>query len=93
MSAWTDFRDSIVDSLKFEEVTEELKEQFSVWLMESALPLAHTVANSFIVQTKAQAADEKGWCKVRDLIVLPAVIKLGPWVTEKALVKTNISAN
>lgn len=93
MSAWTDFRDSIVDSLKFEEVTEELKEQFSVWLMESALPLAHTVANSFIVQTKAQAADEKGWCKVRDLIVLPAVINLGLWVTEKALVKTNISAN
>ena len=92
MSAWTDFRDGIVDSLKFDEVTEELKEQFSSWLVETVMPLAHTAADSFITQTKAQAADEKGWCKIRDLIVLPAVINLGLWVTEKALVKTNVSA-
>lgn len=52
MSAWTDFRDGIVDSLKFDEVTEELKEQFSSWLVETVMPLAHTAADSFIAQTK-----------------------------------------
>lgn len=93
MSAWTDFRDGIIGSLKFDEVTEELKEQFSSWLVETVMPLARTAADSFITQTKAQAADEKGWCKIRDLIVLPAVINLGLWVTEKALVKTNVSAS
>lgn len=93
MSAWTDFRDDIIDSLKFDDVTEDLKVQFSSWLVETVLPLAHTAADSFITQTKAQAADERGWCKVRDLIVLPAVINLSLWVTEKALVKTNVPAN
>ena len=93
MSAWTDVRDGIIGSLKFDEVTEELKEQFSSWLVETVMPLAHTAADNFITQTKAQAADEKGWCKIRDLIVLPAVINLGLWVTEKALVKTNVSAS
>ena len=71
MSTWTDFRDGIADSVKFDEVTEELKEQFSSWLVENVLPLAHTAADGFIAQTKAQATDEKGWCKVRDLIILP----------------------
>lgn len=89
MSEWTDFRDSIVDSLKFEEVTEGLKEQFSAWLMETALPLAHTAAENFISQIKEQAKSEKGWCKARDMIVLPAVINLGLWATKKALTKVN----
>ena len=93
MSAWTNFRDDIIDSLKFDDVTEELKVQFSSWLVETVLPLAHTAADSFITHTKAQAADDRGWCKVRDLIVLPAVINLGLWFTEKALVKTNVPAN
>lgn len=92
MSTWTDFRDGIVDSLKFDEVTEDLKEQFSSWLVETVLPLAHTAADSFIAQTKAQAADEKGWCKVRDLIILPAIINIGLWAAEKALINTNVSA-
>lgn len=93
MSTWTDFRDGIVDSLKFDEVTEELKEQFSSWLVETVLPLAHTAADSFIAQTKAQAADEKGWCRVRDLIILPAIISIGLWAAEKALINTNVSAS
>lgn len=28
MSKWTDFRDSVIDSLKFDEVTEEMKKEF-----------------------------------------------------------------
>ena len=88
MSKWTDFRDSVIDSLKFDEVTEEMKKDFAVWLAEAVMPLATTAAASFVEQTKAQAAKETGWCKVRDLIVLPLVIEVGLWGIQKVLDKT-----
>lgn len=92
MSAWTDFRDGIIDSLKFDEVTEELKQELTNWLEDTCLPLAKTAADSFIGQIKEQAKAESGWCKVRDLIVLPAIITLGLWLVEKSLSKTNLKA-
>ena len=85
MSTWTDFRDNIVDSLKFDTVTDQMKEQFTAWLLETCLPLAQTAAESFISQTKAQAKEESGWCKIRDMVVLPAIINGGLWLAEKAL--------
>ena len=88
MSKWTDFRDSVIDSLKFDEVTEEMKKGLTVWLAETVMPLATTAAASFVEQTKAQAANESGWCKVRDLIVLPLVIEGGLGVIQKVLDKT-----
>lgn len=90
MSAWTDFRDGVIDSLHFDEVTEEMKQEFTGWLVETVLPLAKTAAASFTAQTKEQAKNESGWCKVRDLIVLPAAINIGLWFTEKALTKANV---
>ena len=77
MSAWTDFRDGIIDSLKFDEVTEELKQELTNWLEDTCLPLARTAADSFISQIKEQSKAESGWCKVRDSIVLPVIITLG----------------
>ena len=90
MSARTDFRDGVIDSLHFDEVTEEMKQEFTGWLVETVLPLAKTAADSFTAQTKEQAKNESGWCKVRDLIVLPAIINIGLWLTEKALTKANV---
>ena len=55
MSAWTDFRDGVIDSLHFDEVTEEMKQEFTGWLIETVLPLAKTAADSFTAQTKEQA--------------------------------------
>lgn len=83
--SWVDFRDSIVDSLKFDTVTDSMKEQFTKWLLETCLPMAETAAESFIDQTKEQAKGESGWCKIRDMIVLPAIINGGLWLAEKAL--------
>ena len=56
MSAWTDFRDGIVDSLKFDEVTEELKEQFSSWLVETVMPLASSYRLRLRLQMKRAGA-------------------------------------
>lgn len=89
MSNWTDFRDEIVASLQVEKVTEDMKEAMVKWLLDTALPIAKESAGKFISQVKEQAAAEQGWCKVRDLVVLPAVITGGLWLTEQALRKTD----
>lgn len=88
MSNWTDFRDSVVDALKIENVTEEMKSNLTQWLLDTAYPLAENAANSFIEQIKEQAVTESGWCKARDLIVLPFIINGGLWLTRNALSKT-----
>ena len=88
MSAWTDFRDGIIDSLKFDEVTEELKQELTNWLEDTCLPLAKTAADSFIGQIKEQAKAEQGWYKIRDMLVLPLVINGLIYVVELVLNKT-----
>lgn len=88
MSAWTEFRDDVVESLKFDKVTEQMKQDFTKWLVETCLPLAETAAANFIAQIKEQANTETGWCKVRDLIVLPLIINGGLWIIKQGLVAT-----
>ena len=87
-SKWVSFRDSVVDSLKFDKVTDTMKDEFAKWLVEVLLPLAKTAADDFVAQIKAQATSETGWCKIRDMIVLPFIIEGGLWLIEKALEKT-----
>lgn len=88
MSAWTEFRDDVVESLKFDKVTEQMKQNFTKWLVETCLPLAETAAANFISQIKEQARTETGWCKVRDLIVLPLIINGGLWIIKQGLTAT-----
>ena len=85
MSKWTEFRDDVVKALNFDKVTEEMKREFTVWLVETCLPLAEDAAAKFTSQTKEQAKNEVGWCKMRDFIVLPFVINGGLWAIKKAL--------
>lgn len=85
MSTWTEFRDDVVESLKFDKVTERMKQDFTKWLVETCLPLAETAAANFISQIKEQARTETGWCKVRDLIVLPLIINGGLWIIKQGL--------
>jgi hypothetical protein len=87
-SSWVTFRDSVVDSLKFDKVTDTMKDEFVKWLLETVLPLAKTAADDFVAQIKAQATSETGWCKIRDLVVLPFIIEGGLWLIEKVLNKT-----
>lgn len=90
MSTWTEFRDDVVESLKFDKVTEQMKQDFTKWLVETCLPLAETAAANFISQIKEQAKAETGWCKVRDLIVLPLIVNGGLWGIKKALNVTGV---
>ena len=56
MSKWVDFRDELLITLKFDEVDDKMKEDFTVWLLDIAMPLAETSADSFISQIKEQAS-------------------------------------
>ena len=93
MSEWVKIRDTAVDALGLDEVGKTMKGNLNNWLVNEGMDVITVAANKVIDQCKKDAPDEKGWCKIRDLIVLPAVINLGLWVTEKALVKTNVSAS
>ena len=88
MSKWTDFRDDIVESLQVEEVTEQVKQNLTKQILESILPSVKTVADGFTAKIKEQAKAETGWCKIRDMFVLPLVINGVIYVVETVLTKT-----
>lgn len=88
MSKWTDFRDDIVESLQVEEVTEQVKQNLTKQIVESILPAIKTAAGSFTAKIKEQGKAEQGWCKIRDLLVLPLVINGLIYVVEMVLTKT-----
>lgn len=86
-SKWVTFRDSVIDSLKFDKVTDSMKDELVKWLLDVLLPMAKTAADDFVAQIKSQASSESGWCKIRDAVVLPFVIEGGLWLIELALNK------
>ena len=88
MSKWTDFRDDIVESLQVEEVTEQVKQNLTKQIVESILPAIKTAADGFTAKIKEQAKTEQGWCKIRDMLVLPLLIDGAIYVVEMVLTKT-----
>lgn len=88
MSKWTDFRDDIVESLQVEEVTEQVKQNLTKQIVESILPAIKTAADGFTSKIKEQAKVEHGWCKIRDMLVLPLVIDGLIYVVEMVLTET-----
>ena len=87
-SKWVEIRDAALKNLEVGEVTEEVKQKFSGWLVETLLPVAEAAADKFIAQTTEQARTERGWCKARDLVILPAIIRGGLWLIKTTLSKT-----
>ena len=88
MSKWTAFRDDIVESLQVEEVTEQVKQNLTRQIVESILPAVKTAADGFTAKIKEQAKTEQGWCKIRDMLVLPLLINGVIYVVETVLTKT-----
>ena len=88
MSKWTDFRDDIAESLQVEEITEQVKQNLTKQIVEFILPAIKTAADSFTSKIKEQAKTEKGWCKIRDMFVLPLVINGVIYAVETVLTKT-----
>lgn len=87
MSKWTDIRDSIEDAVRNTKVDESVKKQVTQKLYDTVLPSLRKLGDGFTDAVKAQSAAETGWCKIRDAIVLPAVIQGCLWLMEVTLKK------
>lgn len=85
---WVEIRDAALKNLEVGKVTEEVKQNFTAWLVETLVPVAEVAADKFVSQTVEQAKDETGWCKVRDMIVLPGIVRGGLWLIKTTLAKT-----
>lgn len=85
MSKWTDIRDSIEEEVSKVEIDESVKQSVTQHIYDDIMPSARKLGDGFAEAVKEQAENETGWCKVRDLIVLPGVIQGSLWLTEKAL--------
>lgn len=68
-------------------VTDTVKDAFTKWLKEKALPTVKEISQAFITELKNSASNESGWNKFRDAIFLPVIITGGLWLAEKILDK------
>lgn len=93
MSKWVEIRDAVVEAVKFDKVDENMKSAFTRWLLAEIFPVLKVAGEKFAAETKDQAKSESGWCKVRDMLVLPAAIEGGLWLIEQALNKSVETAN
>lgn len=92
MSKWTETRDAIESALNVQGVTEQVKQQVTAALLAEVLPSIEKAVDGFTETTKAQAAQETGWCKVRDAIVLPLVMQGVVYAVKTVLEKTVATA-
>lgn len=85
MSKWTDFRDNMVDAMNLDSVVNDLKDQLVFSLTSDGFPVIEELASTFVGKIQEQAADESGWNKIRDSVVLPLIIKLGLYMMKAVL--------
>lgn len=88
MSKWTDVRDSVIDALNLDDVTDQLKVDLTTQIVNNGMPAIEDVADAFVTKIQAQASAETGWNKVRDQVVLPLLIKGAIYFVKTVLAKT-----
>ncbi|MCB5702776.1 hypothetical protein LIQ46_07725 [Megasphaera elsdenii] len=88
MSKWTDIRDSVVDALNVDVVTEDMKNELTQNIVTNAIPAVEAVADKFTTQIQEQSKSETGWNMLRDRIVLPLVINGAIWAVKFVLNKS-----
>jgi hypothetical protein len=88
MSEWTKIRDGIVNALKVDEVTEEIKQNVSKAIVDEVLPPIEECVEEFIAKIQTQAGQEHGWCRIRDAVILPVVMRSLVYVVRLVLTKT-----
>ena len=75
--SWVEIRDSIVEALKVEEVGQDLKTSFIDWLGDEGIGFIQPIADAIVDECKKDAPNESGWCKIRDLFVVPVAVNIG----------------
>ena len=88
MSKWVEIRDGITSALDAKEVVESAKDQMITSLTGDGMDALEAIADKFVTQIQAQAADEQGWNMVRDKFVLPLLINGVIWAVKLVLSKS-----
>lgn len=76
MSKWVEIRDSVLASLKLEEVGKGLKDKFVGWVGAEGMDFAQALADEIKSECKKDAPQEKGWCRIRDSFVVPIALDI-----------------
>ena len=87
MSKWVEIRDSLLESMKADQVAKSVKSDFITWLTAEGIEFAQTFADEVAKECKADAPNEKGWCKIRDGVVLPIALSVGMYILRTVLTK------
>ena len=87
MSKWTDIRDGALDAMRggAMNVVEETKQNFLQNFIEAGVPVVEEYADQFTAKVKEQAANEEGWTKIRDAIVIPFAVQIGLYIGKQIL--------
>lgn len=88
MSKWMEIRDDIEAEVSEMKIDEQVKQTVTQKLYDVALPSLQKLGDGFIDAIREQSKSETGWCKLRDSIFLPVVIKSTLWLVELVLSKT-----
>ena len=65
--------------------TETVKSDLLAWFTREGIPAAKEIAAAYTGKLKEQSANENGWNKIRDGIILPVLIDLTLWGLGKAV--------
>ena len=92
MSQWTNFRDAIEGEIENVKLDELAKQELTKNLVDNVMPAVDAWVDKLAAGLTEEAKGESGWCKIRDGIVLPYVLRalvyLGRQVLEKTLENT-----
>ena len=88
MSSWTNFRDAIEGEIENVKLDELAKQELTKNLVNNVMPAVDAWVDKLAGGLTEEAKGESGWCKIRDGIVLPYVLKAIMYVGKQALERT-----
>ena len=88
MSRWTNFRDAIEGEIENVKLDEIAKQELTKNLVDNVMPAVDAWVDKLSAGLTEEAKEETGWCKIRDGIVLPYVLKAIMYVGKQALERT-----
>ena len=88
MSSWTNFRDAIEGEIENVKLDEIAKQELTKNLVDNVMPAVDAWVGKLAGGLTEEAKGESGWCKIRDGIVLPYVLKAIMYIGKQALERT-----
>ena len=88
MRQWTNVRDAIEGQIENVKLDELAKQELTKNLVDNVMPAVDAWVDKLAGGLTEEAKGESGWCKIRDGIVLPYVLKAIMYGGKQALERT-----